>query len=278
MSFLASPRPLLVAALLGAGLARPAQDPGEGRAALEKAFQEQGLELSLAGGWCAIPAAVCIREDLLEYVLVAPFGAAHESLFQTDVRASVLNTALLALGAEAGRNASWVERDPPPSEEELARGAFPYVVEPPTGTGFYMHAAWREEGELYFFRVEDLLGNLRTGRSMRRHAWSYLGSRMVKPKPSSEEEALAADLEGNLVNLSFFRAGNTLLTGAIDDCVFQTIWLPNAYLLPERDTRVTLILSREPLDRLPEQLLERLGFGAKHGPVRDEAGAGGAGG
>jgi hypothetical protein len=253
--------PILSAALLLPllGLAPPQDEgsPPQARAELEQAFEAQGIRMSLEGRWCSIPARICIREDLLEYVLVAPFGAAHESLFSTEVVPSLFATALVTLGATPGSNAAWVEKDPLPSDEALAQGASPYDVTPPTGTGFYLYATWTEEGERYFFRVEDLISNLRTGRSMRRHEWVYLGSRLVRPDEKETREVLAADLEGNLINLSYFRAGNTLFTAALDDCVYQTIWLPNAFLVPPRDTPVTLVFSRERLATLPEALADR---------------------
>lgn len=249
----------LVAARTGAARASgEVQDP---QGAVERAFLEQGIRLDLANGRVAIPVEVCIRREPLEYLLVGPYGAAHESLLATGVVPSLLNTALVALGAEPGENARWYEKDPLPSERELADGVSPYAVEPPSGDAFYMYVAWREDGETYFQRVEDLISNLRTGRSLRRHGWVYLGSRMVRPRPDDAEEVFAADVEGNLINLSFFRAGNTLMTAALDDCVYQTIWVPNEFLVPERGTPMQMLFCREPLEALPADLA-RLLFGA----------------
>lgn len=246
---------LLLGGLLCGSLAllpTPIQDVGAS-AQLQAAFAEQGIRFDLEAGRVSFPASVCIREDLLEYVLVGEHGASHESLFLTPVSPTVLNAALLALGAEPGRNVRWVPRDPQPSEEELRDGAPTHDVLPPEGEGFYLYAAWKEAGEEYFFRVEDLVTNLERGRSMQRHAWVYLGSRLV---PSGTEEGapevLAAEMEGNLINLSYFRAGNTLFSAALDACVQQTIWLPNAPLLPDAGSKVVLVASRAPLRALPE--------------------------
>ncbi|MAF67296.1 MAG: hypothetical protein CMJ84_16770 [Planctomycetes bacterium] len=245
------------------------QEPSAPRVALEagleQAFLEQGIRVDVAGGTCAVGVEVCVRGELLEYVLVAPNGAAHESLFATGVRPSLLNTALLALGVEPGTNVAWVEKDPPPEEEALRSGASPFEVVPPSGDGFRIYVAWQESGEpetsgdeVHLHPLGDLINNLRTGRSMRRHRWVFLASRMVRPRPEADEEVLAADLEGNLINLSYFRAGNTLLTASLDDCVHQTIWMPNSFLVPERGARLMLIFSRERLERLPVSLAEHL--------------------
>jgi hypothetical protein len=219
---------------------------------------------------------VDVREDLLEYLLVNPRGAAHESLFVTEVVPSALNGALLAMGAVPGTNAIWRPREPAPTPEEIAEGERPYTIEPPKGQGLYLYAAWREGTEKYFLRVEDLIRNLESGRSMRRHPWVYLGSRMVRlrsraaPETSEEpaartktpeeetKEIFAADFEGNLVNIAFFEQGNTLLTAALPECIQQTIWLANGWLLPARGSSVTLIFARQPLAVLPEGLEQYL--------------------
>ena len=90
---------------------------------LERAFREQGIRIDIQARVCAVPAQVCIREDLLEYLVVGSAGAAHEALLSTEVTPSLLNTALVTLGVEPGQNAQWVELDPPPGPDEVAAGA-----------------------------------------------------------------------------------------------------------------------------------------------------------
>ena len=118
---------------------------------LERAFREQGIRLDIAEGACAVPAQVCIREDLLEYLVVGPSGAAHEALLSTQVTPSLLNTALVALGVEAGVNAQWVEVDPPPGPEEVAAGAPTHQIMPPHGDAFFLYVGWREGEERFLY-------------------------------------------------------------------------------------------------------------------------------
>jgi len=225
---------------------------------LEAAFAAAGLRVDFDLRALALPVTVGVPDDLLEYLLVGPAGASHESLFLTEIEPSLLNTALLALGVEPGTNAQWHPVEPPPTDEELAAGAELYEIELPAGDGFYLYAAWREGDELYWFRVEDLLQNLESGRSMRRHRWVYLGSRMVADPRRPDTEAFAADLFHNLVNVSFFGEGYTLVTGALAECLEQTIWVANAWLVPPRGTAVELIFARERLERLPDAWIEAL--------------------
>ena len=234
--------------------------PVTDRAALQEAqarllalLAERGVVLEESLGLCAIPSRIGVTNDYLEYLLVARHGAVHESMFVTDVDAELLNTALLALGVSPGRNASWAPKDPAPGEEEIRQGVSPYVVEPPSGDGFYLYAAWREGDELYCHRIEDLVRDLATGRTMKRHRWVYLGSRMV-PFERGGEERFAAAVEGNLINIAFFTAGNTLLTAGLEACVEQTIWLANPWMLPAFESPVLMIFARERLTALPPSL------------------------
>ena len=80
------PLPILTLAALPLGLgawavARPEhQDPDESQKLVEQAFAAAGIHVDLTAGVVAVPAAVEVRDDLLEYVAVLPSGAAHESL------------------------------------------------------------------------------------------------------------------------------------------------------------------------------------------------------
>jgi len=251
---------LTAAALFGSTRAR-AQEPAAGpqpqlQESLEQAFAEQGLRIDLEAGLCSIPVEVCMRDDLLEYLLVADYGSSHESLFSTSVTPSIWNTALVALGAEPARGGRFVEKDPLPTEEEFAAGVSPYVVELPEGTPFYFYALWQEDDEPRLHRLEDLVGNLRTGRAMQRHALRYVGSRMARAEPGKDEEVYLPDMEGNLISVFFFGNDKEIVSTALEDSVFDTIWLANKWLVPERGTPVQLITSRKPLDGLPAALKE----------------------
>lgn len=233
------------------------QDGPDPRAVLEVALGEAGIRIDLEHGRCSFPANVLVRDELLEYVLVGPRGSAHESLFVTDVKPSLVNTAILALGIEQGTNATWTRRAEPRGVDEQGAPAPPYSVTRPQGEPVYLYALWKEEGEVHFHRMEDLVRDLSSGRTMRRHAWVFLGSRFA-PLREGGEEVFVADHEQNLVNVTFFAAGNTLVTAALDACVDQTIWMANTWLLPERGWPVTVVLSRTALSAPPEELLPGL--------------------
>lgn len=250
---------LLALALSLAGLSSfssaSAVSQDEGKADLQQLFAENGIRLDLEQKLCSIDATIAVREELLEYLLVASHGAGHESLFVTKANPSVLNTAFLALGVEPGSNAVWASKSPMPTEEELKAGASPYEITAPQGDGFYLYVTWRDGDETYFYRVEDVVRNLATGRCMERHRWVYLGSRMVEWEKANEL-AFAAEMMGNLINIAFFEQGDTMLTGSLPACVEQSIWMGNSWLLPERGQGVKLIFARDRLDSLPAGVMQ----------------------
>jgi hypothetical protein len=236
---------------------QPAQ-PGQNLAALQQALAQHEIWLEPGLDLCAIPARVLVRADPLEYVLVTRAGNGHESLLVTEARASELNVALLALGVQPGKNAVWTAREPAPTREQLLAGEPAYSVTPPAGDGFLLYVAWKQGEELYFFRLDDLIRNLQSGRSMRRHSWVYLGSRSVASRKDPGKELFVADEEGNLVNLCFFEAGNTLLTGSLPECESQTIWVGNASLIPASGEPLLFLFSRKPLETCPAELRARV--------------------
>lgn len=213
---------------------------------LRVVFEAQGIDLDVAGERVSIPAEVAVTNELLEYLLVGPQGAAHESLLVTDVDPEMLNAALLTLGVKPGTNADWTRKDPMPSQEEISRGVLPYEVRVPEGDGLFLYVGWRAKDEVYLFRLEDLVRDRFRGRTLERHAFIYLGSKMV-PRGQNGSEVFGASTQGNLINVSFFKEGLTLLTTARPECVDQSAWLANAWLLPKRGSEVRLIFSKQRL-------------------------------
>ncbi|MBI1382109.1 MAG: hypothetical protein GC161_13620 [Planctomycetaceae bacterium] len=235
----------------------PQPSPVSGaRAELLAALEAQGVHLDPTSGVVSIAARVLVRDELLEYLLVGRGGAAHESLFGTDVSASAVHTAMLLAGFESGTNARWVP-NPLGAEVGARRPSFDVLppVSAPNGPDVHLYAAWRDGDELYFFRVDDLIADLSSGRAMRRHGWVYLGSREV-PARAGQPGGFAADVLGNFISVSFFQEGTTLATAALPECLDQTIWAANPWLVPERDQPVRFLLSPKPLSSLPEALAD----------------------
>jgi len=65
---------------------------------------------------------------------------------------------------------------------------------------------------------------------------------------------------GNLINVAFFSQGDTLVTAALPECVVQTGWRPNVWLLPDTGSEVLFIMSTVELDGLPGDLRASVPF------------------
>jgi hypothetical protein len=93
---------------------------------------------------------------------------------------------------------------------------------------------------------------------------------MVRPDPDGEE-VFAADWEGNLIALSYFQQGNTLLTAAVPECISQTIFTPNTWLLPETRSEVMLVFSRDRISELPSSLRDGLPVNGDSAPAGEDS-------
>jgi hypothetical protein len=212
--------------------------------------------IDLERGVLGLACNVGITYDQIEYLLVGPNGSGHESLLLTTATPSLINAGLLLLGVERGRDVRWTKRDPPPTDDERARGVKSYTLELPSGDGFYLYLGWRRGDETYLFRAEDLVLNVRADTTMERHRWVYTGSHFVSSKDG--HEAFAADIAQNLISVIFFPEHDVFATAALPDCVIQTIWHPNYRMLPQAGSNVELFFSRQRIVELPPGWAEKL--------------------
>jgi hypothetical protein len=216
--------------------------PAQGGAAdVAAAFAKAGITVDLAAKSITLPVKMNRPADLLEYVLITRQGKAHEALLIADVQPSVLNAALLALGLVPGKNVSYKEKDPLPTEEEVRQGVDWLIVTPPEGPQVWFTIAWRDgEGRRHEHVLEDLLMDYATGEAVEAGDWIYLGGRMMSPY-RGEPPVYIADLEGNLVSCCYLDPANHLVTlrheRARSD---QNWWITD--LCPEPGTQMALTL------------------------------------
>ncbi len=231
-----------------AEVARRAGTDREAKKKLLRTFAEQGILLDAERGRIEIEGRMNHPHMPVEYFLTGKRGATHECLFVTEASPSLLTAAVFLLGLERGKNVEYREKNPPPTEEEMRSGVSPYETIPPSGNGLYVYVEWSEGEEVRQYRAEDLIQSDRTGRSLPRQSWVFLGSRFVRPA-RGDPEVFAAEVEGNLVAVSYFALGNQILTYPHPDAASQNAFTPNAALLPDRGSPVRIIFSRERLER-----------------------------
>ncbi len=228
---------------------RPPQDP-ELRAAAEKllaetleTFRKEGITWDQKAQTVAIQAEFIQPPDPLEYLLIHRRGKRHEALMITDAKPSVLNGALLLIGLQPGENADYKEKQPPPTLEEIEKGADPVIVTPPKGAPMWMTVRWKDkDGKDRELAVEDLLLELSTGKPMGAAKWVYLGGRMA-PLYKGDPPVFVGDYEGNLISVCYMHPHNHLVTmsheRARDD---QNWWVTEQ--APEPGTKVEFVFHR----------------------------------
>ncbi|MBK9384977.1 MAG: hypothetical protein IPN34_09190 [Planctomycetes bacterium] len=214
----------------------------EVRAALVASLAKAGVTLDLEAEELRLQARIGSPRMPLEFLLVNDRGAEHESLLVTGARPSAITTAVHLLGLKPGRNVSWVEREPFPTEDEVRSGARTHDILAPEGDGLFVYVSWEENGRRRSYRAEDLVVTEHDGRVMPYTSWVFLGSRFVKPS-AKDPEYFAADVEGDVISICYFAGGAQVFTNP-HPLALRPIFWPNHTLVPERGTAVEVVLTR----------------------------------
>lgn len=220
-----------------------ATDPQKVLAEMKEQFAKEGIVFDLTARTVSVPAVVNKPQDPVEYLLIQKKGKRHEAVFVTMAKPSVLNAALLLLGLVPSKNASYVEKKPAPTLEEVQAGVDPIIVTPPQGEPFFMTVRWQDvEGKAIEHCVEDLLLDLGTQKPIVDCSWVYLGGRMAKIY-RNEPEVYIADFEGNLISVCYLSPDNHLATMVHKDARDDRNWW-TTNLMPEADTTVEFVFHR----------------------------------
>ena len=253
------PNPFLAAILLGCAAFAGAQQPGAEAgqdpkpadvarkliAELKQKFAADNIAVDLQAQTVTIPVVMNAPPEPIEYLLIHRKGKKHEAMLYTHSKPSLINGALLMLGLEPGKNASYREKDPPPTLEEVEAGVDPLIITPPEGMEFWMTLQFDDvaTGKPVEYCVEDLLYDLTARGPIDQVSWIYLGGRMASLY-KGEEPVFVADFEGNLVSTCYLAPNNHLGTikhaRARDD---QNWWLTAR--CPEPGTEAKLVFHRK---------------------------------
>ena len=239
----------------GGETAEPSKQQPDADALLKEmlaSFEEEGIQLDGKAGTVTIKATVNHPSDPIEYLLIHRRGKKHEAVFWTTAKPSLLNAALLTIGLEKGKNATYVEKDPAPTLEEVRSGVDPLIVTPPKGKPFWMTVKWKVDGKVVEHCVEDLLLDLTTQKPLGECSWVYLGGRTAQIY-KGDPEVYIADFEGNLISVCYLTPDNHLGTmvheRARDD---QNWWMTDK--VPEPGTEVEFVFHKaEPVLHVERQ-------------------------
>lgn len=212
-----------------------------------KSLAEQGITIDFENETVAIPVFVNDPPppDPIEYLLVHRRGKKHEAILVTEVKASLLNGALLLLGYREGKNASYQERNPPPTREEVEKGAPIADVIPPQGMQLWMTVV-REtaEGKRQEDPIEDYLVDLSTQRPVEGARWVFLGGRMGQLY-KNEPAVFIGDYEGNLISSCYMSPENHIATISHPRGPDDHNWVPNPATVPPPGSKATLVFHKQ---------------------------------
>jgi hypothetical protein len=115
------------------------------------------IRLDKKAGSIQFPAAVNMREGMVEYWLVGSGGKLHESVLSTELEPYQIHVAMLLLGIQ--------------------------TAQPPdllSGDNIQIRVSWTADDREIQRTAEELVSNLQTGKSMSPGPWNYTGSRMIE--------------------------------------------------------------------------------------------------
>lgn len=192
--------------------------------------QDNGLIVSLKGGYVDVDAKVCLREgEFLEMFACTPDSKEHESILVLQAKPSMIHLGLLLLGAEPGRPLSYDHSfDPPKLVPAVGPEVGVYVVIDIAGKDREIPAnRW----------VQDTT----TQKMMEGNSWLFVGS---VTREIDGNNIYLADVTGSAISLVNF--GDDLLTKpnemTLDNASHGKVWAPRTRAIPKVGTEVRLRL------------------------------------
>ena len=172
---------------------------------------------------------VCLREGMLEFLLVGWQTKTHESILHTKAKASHLHAALLMLGLSAGKPARWS------GEEPGARFL------PPAGAHLKIELAWKDKkGKARRAKA----GTWLTGREGKQfqppEEWIFIGSDVMP------DGRYWAELDGEIVSVTNFASAVIDVPFRSSNANEQRELFANTRVIPPVGTKVEMIITALP--------------------------------
>jgi len=153
----------------------------------EKVVKIGNVSVDLAKRQVSFDAEVCLREGVLEFMIVEWKTKTHESLLQTKAKSSHVHAGLLMLGLTAGKPARW-------SGQEM--GA---MFLSPSGAAVKVQFEWTDnEGKKHLVDAADWLTGAEGQEIQLPDRWIFVGSEILP------DGRYWAEVEGETVSLTNF--------------------------------------------------------------------------
>lgn len=161
---------------------------------------------------------VNMQEGLVELLACTPTGKLHESVLVLDVEPIHLQTCLLLLGMEYGRNLKY-QGDPTT----------------PLGDPVEIWVEWKVEDTEYKHRGEDLVLDVKNNKTMEQTNWVFSGSRIINGR-------FVAQDDGSLVTT--YHDPNTIIDNPLATGADDETYNANPVVVPPKDTPVKVTIKR----------------------------------
>lgn len=184
---------------------------GEGKYRLGEVLIDQTKkELALKG-------MVNLNSGPMELIACATGGRTHESVLIMDVEPIHLQTSLLLIGLQPGRNIRW-EGD----------------TRVPEGSGVIIEVTWELGGIEHIYRAEDLVMDVTSKKTMPHTAWIFTGSQIINGRFMAQEEKSL---------ITTYRFPYTIIDNPLPSGTDDELYVANTLLLPPVGTPVNMIIT-----------------------------------
>jgi hypothetical protein len=190
---------------------------------LQRLAADASVWIDLPGKRVIVGGRIALAEGPIEFFACPPKTKEHESIVVVDAPARLVHTALLAIGLEPGRPAS-----------------FAAEYTPATGPAVAIEVCWQDATGPHRLPAQRWVRDSRTGKQLDCN-WVFAGSRFWKD-PSSGIEYYQAD-GGDLVCVSNFPTAMLDLPIASSQANEALLFEAFADRIPPRGTTVELIFS-----------------------------------
>ena len=176
------------------------------------------------------PAAVNLREGLLEYLIVHQNGKIHESLFRTEASPTNINVAFALLRYKPSKELYRIWKEP-----GVISGEFYKVTEEDRlASRIAIDVEVEKDGEVKRYPVNEWIRHETTGKSMPPTFWVYGGSEFYDGK-------FVPELTGDIS--AIYVTNSSLINYPGEDNFNDEVWTSLTDRIPELDTKVTLIFA-----------------------------------
>jgi len=176
------------------------------------------------------PAAVNLREGLLEYLIVHQNGKIHESLFRTDTSPTNINVALALLHYKPSKELYRIWKEP-----GVISGEFHKVPEETRlASRIAIDVEVEKGGEIKRYPVSDWIRHETTAKAMPPTFWVYGGSEFYDGK-------FVPETTGDIS--AIYVTNSSLINYPGEDNFNDEVWSSFTDRIPDLDTKVTLVIA-----------------------------------